>query len=141
MENKQELPQWLLILTGVLVVFNFFIFGWLTLLAPELRWPDAGEGGIFPAQFFAVRHIAFAIPLLHGLLRRDGKILMIMYMMFLIISILDVALIFAYGYYIPLVVQLLGETSRLVGGLLAAVMFIIPMGYATLYLRRRFAHE
>ena len=141
MNDDKTLPTWLLVLTAVLVIFNFFVFGWLTLLQPHLTWPDAGAGGIFPIQFFAVRHIAFAIPLLHGLLKRDGKILMIMYMMFLIIAILDVALIFVYGYYIPLVVQLLGPTSRLVGGVLAAFMFIIPMGYTTIWLRRRFSHE
>ena len=134
MTKEKELPTWLLILTGVLVVFNFFVFGWMTLLAPYLTWPDAGEGGVFPVQFFAVRHIAFALPLLRGLLRRDAKLLTTMYHIFLVIAILDVALILVNGYYIPLVVQFLGQTSRLTGALLAAVLFIIPMGLTLRYL-------
>ncbi len=139
MTTDKSLPTWLLTLTSVLIIFNFFVFGWLTLLQPELTWPDAGAGGVFPAQFFAVRHIAIAVPLLHGLLKRDGKILLAMYMMFFIIAILDVALIFTNGYYIPLVVQVIGHPSQLVGGLLATAMFILPMGYTALWLRKRFA--
>lgn len=136
--QKNTLPTWLLILTGVLVVFNFFVFGWMTLLAPLVTWPDAGSGGVFPIQFFAVRHIAFALPLFRGLIKRDVKLLTTMYHIFLVIALLDVALIFVNGYYIPLVVQLLGVTSRLTGGLIAAVMFIIPMGFTVRYLHTNY---
>ena len=138
MSKSRELPQWLLILTGVLVVFNFFIFGWLTLLAPLLTFPDADPNGIFPTQFMAIRHIAFAIPLLHGLLRKDAKILTIMYTIFFVISIFDVALLAINGYYIPLVVSLVGELSLVVNVLIAAVMFILPMGLTLRYLRTNF---
>lgn len=134
MTEEKPLPTWLLVLSGVLVVFNFFIFGWMTLLAPLVTWPDAGAGGVFPAQFFAIRHIAFALPLFRGLIKRDAKLLTTMYHIFLVIAVLDVALILVNGYYIPLVVQVLGETTRLTGALLAAVMFILPMGYTVRYL-------
>ncbi len=139
MTQEKTLPTWLLVLSSVLVIFNFFIFGWLTLLAPQLTWPDAGAGGVFPAQFFAVRHIAFALPLLRGVIKRDAKLLTSMYHIFLVISILDVGLILVNGYYIPLIVQFLGETSRLTGVIIAAVMFILPMGYTVRYLHANHA--
>lgn len=132
---SKPLPPWLISLTAVLVVFNLLIFGLSTLIFPQFTFPDAGDSGIFPAQFFAVRHIAFAVPLLHGLIRRDAKILTVMYTIFLVMAILDVLLLALNGYYIPLVISLVGELPFTVTVTLSFLMFIVPMGLTLRYLR------
>lgn len=133
--ETKPLPTWLIVLSGVLVVFNLFVFGALTFFNPTLTFPDAGVGGIFPTQFMAIRHIAFALPLLHGTVRRDPKILITMYTIFFVMAILDVVTLAVNGYYIPLVVSLVGELPLIATTLLSAGMFILPMGYTLYYLR------
>ena len=133
--KEKTLPMWLTVLTAVLVVFNLFIFGLMTLLFPTITWPDAGETAVFPIQFFAIRHIAFSIPLLHGLLKKDTKILTTMYTIFFVMAVLDVTLVLVNGYYIPLVVQFTGELTPLVTFGLGAMLFIVPMGLTLRYLR------
>lgn len=136
--TEPKLPLWLTSLTAILILFNLFVFGLLTLFFPTVTWPDAGETALFPIQFFAIRHIAFSIPLLHGLLKKDTKILTTMYTIFFVIAILDVGLVLVNGYYIPLVVRLTGELPRSATFGLAALLFIVPMGLTLRYLRTRF---
>lgn len=138
MMTETKLPLWLTVLTSVLVVFNLLVFGLITLLFPTVTWPDAGETAVFPIQFFAIRHIAFSIPLLHGLLRKDVKILTTMFTVFFVIAILDVGFVLVNGYYIPLIVRLTGELSRLATFALAALLFIVPMGLTLRYLRTHY---
>ncbi|MCO5190906.1 MAG: hypothetical protein M9918_22310 [Anaerolineae bacterium] len=134
------LPTWLTVLTAALVVFNFLVFGLLTLLNPTLTFPDAGQGGIFPTQFMAIRHIALAIPLLHGLLTKDVKILTTMYTIFFVMAVLDVLLLaINSNYYIPLVVSLIGPLPFIVTVLLSAGLFIVPMSLTLRHLRTNYA--
>lgn len=133
--KKTKLPLWLTVLTTVLIVFNLLIFGLMTLLLPTVTWPDAGETAAFPIQFFAIRHIAFSIPLLQGLLKKDTKILTTMFTIFFVIAILDVGLVLFNGYYIPFVVNLTGELPRLATFVLTSLLFIVPMGLTLSYLR------
>lgn len=136
--NAQKLPLWLTGLTAMLVLFNLFVFGLMTLFFPTVTWPDAGESARFPIRLFAIRHIAFAISLLHGLLRKDIKILTTMYTIFFVMALLDVGLVLVNGYYIPLVVRLTGELSRLATFGPVALLFIVPMGLTLRYLRTRY---
>ena len=136
--SETKLPLWFTVLTAVLVIFNLLLFGLMTLLFPTVTWPDAGETAVFPIQFFAIRHIAFSIPLLHGLLKKDTKILTTMYTIFFVIAILDVGLVLVNGYYIPLVVRLTGELTPLVTFGLASLLFIVPMGLTLRYLRTHY---
>lgn len=136
--KEAKLPMWLTILTAALVVFNLLLFGLMTLLFPTITWPDAGETAVFPIQFFAIRHIAFSIPLLHGLLKKDTKILTTMYTIFFVMAVLDTGLVLVNGYYIPLVVRLTGELPLLVTFGLASLLFIVPMGLTLRYLRTHY---
>lgn len=104
MRNPDRFPSWFVALTSLLVISNFVLFGWMSLLDPTLPFKELGEGGgAFPVQFFAVRHIAFSVPLAYGLWKRNTTILAAMYGMFLIIAILDVSLLVINDYFIPLV--------------------------------------
>ena len=91
-----------------------------------------GTAADFPIQFFAIRHIAFAFPLLHGIIKRDVTILTTMYSIFLIMSILDIAVLLLNGYYIPII----GELPFAATALLGIGGFIVPMSLALIYLRR-----
>ncbi|MGB0850081.1 MAG: hypothetical protein ACPGTP_02445 [Bacteroidia bacterium] len=136
MSKSIKFPKWFTILTIVLIISNLLVFGLFTLLHPELAWPDLGLGEAkFPIQFFAARHMAFGVILLHGLIKKKPEVLAACYHMFLIISVLDVALLATNDYYIPLLVRVVGETSSLVSAALATVMFIIPMALSIKHLR------
>lgn len=131
-----KFPLWFTILTIVLVISNFFIFGWFSLIHPELPWPELGKTeAAFPIQFFAVRHIAFAVPLLYGLIKKNVTILATCYSIFLVIAILDVALLAVHGYYVPVLVKFVGELSLPVTLAISISMFIVPMGLALRYLK------
>jgi hypothetical protein len=58
-----------------------------------------------------------------------------MFTIFFVIAVFDVGLVLINGYYIPLVVRLTGEMSRLVSFGLATLLFIVPMGLTLRYLR------
>lgn len=140
MIKETKLPLWLIVLTSVLVVFNLLVFGLMTLLFPTVTWPDAGETAVFPIQFFAIRHIAFSVILLHGLLKKDVKILTMMFTIFFVIAILDVSVVLINDYYIPLIVRLTGVLPRLATFALSALLFIVPMGLTLRYLRTHYSH-
>ncbi len=122
-ESSITFPLWFTALTGLLVISNLFIFGIITLLDPGAAFMQSDQSAHFPIRFFAVRHIAFSIPLLHGLVTRNPTILRVMYSIFLIISVLDIILLIINDYYIPFIGDLsLPATVALAGG-----AFFLPM--------------
>ena len=137
MKDQTKFPLWFTILTWALVLSNLLVFGLFSLVHPELPWPDLGNTeAAFPIQFFAIRHLAFGVVLLHAMIRKNKEVLKALYHIFLIISVLDVALLAFNGYYIPAMVNLIGEVSTLVTVLIGAGLFIIPMSIAVRYLRK-----
>ena len=84
MSNSEvKFPLWFTILTIVLIISNLLVFGLFSILHPELPWPDLGKtDAAFPIQFFAVRHIAFGIVLLHGLIKKKTIVLTACFHMF-----------------------------------------------------------
>ena len=103
MTNAVKFPTWFTGLTALFVISNLFVFGGISLFFPHITFPNSGDGAIFPIQFFAARHIAMAVPLFHGLIKKDVKVLRTMYTIFAIMSLLDVALLGIYGYNIPII--------------------------------------
>ena len=137
MAESIKFPLWFTILTWILIISNLFIFGIFSMVHPELPWPDLGNtDAAFPIQFFAVRHVAFGVVLLHGMLKKNPVVLKALYHIFLIIAILDVALLAVNGYYIPVLVKFIGEVSLPVTLLISTGLFIIPMGIVVRYLRK-----
>ena len=106
MNDTKQFPVWFTALTSLFFISNLFVFGLATFLFPLFTFPDAGEAAAFPIQFFSIRHIAFAFPLLYGLVRKDTKILTVMYSIFAIMSVLDVVVLGAFDYYIPALVNI-----------------------------------
>lgn len=136
MSNSIKFPMWFTVLTVLFFISNLFIFGGAALFNPGFVFPDAGETAVFPIQFFAVRHIAFSVPLLYGLIRKDVKILTVMYSIFIIMSVLDIALLGLYDYYIP-VLGLIPAIDQLplAGKLVLAIgAFLAPVGAGLWYL-------
>lgn len=128
---KQKFPGWFYALTVLLFLSNLFVFGLASLLFPSIPFPDMGHTeAAFPIQFFAVRHIAFAFPLLYGLLKRDITILKTCYSIFLVIAVLDVGLLLVNGYYIPII----GELPYLSTAVISIACFIVPVSLALLHL-------
>lgn len=118
MRKPDRFPAWFVLLTSVLVISNFALFGIASVFDPTLPFKELGEaGGAFPVQFFAIRHIAFSVPLAYGLLKRNTTVLTVMYSMFLIMAVLDVSLIVVEGYFIPII----GDLS-----LLATLIIAVP---------------
>lgn len=141
MDNTTKFPLWFTILTIVLIVSNFFIFGLFSLIHPELPWPDLGKTeAAFPIQFFAIRHIAFAVPLLHGLIRKEVTVLKTCYTIFLIIAVLDVAMLAVNGYYIPVLVKFVGDLPLAATLLISTTAFIIPMAVSLRFLSKLKTH-
>ena len=139
MAAKADLPGWLLALTAFLILSNLTIFGFLSIFYPHWAFPDGGASAAFPTQFMAARHVAFALPLLHGLLKKDAKILTTMYTIFFVMAVMDIGIITVYSYeYIPLVVSLIGTLPYFATVALGIFLFILPMGYVVRYLRTNF---
>lgn len=136
MTSPAKFPLWFTLLTASLAVMNLLLFGLFSLLHPTLPWPDAPEAAYFPIEFFAIRHIAFSVPLIIGLIRRDPKVLKVLYQIFLVIALLDVGTLLVKGYYIPLLVRVLGELSLGATVVLSDTMFIVPMALGLWHLSR-----
>jgi len=136
MTSSIKFSAWFTSLTCLFFVSNLFIFGLLTLFNPDIAFPDAGIAAAFPIQFFAVRHIAFALPLLYGLIKRDIKILVVMYSIFITMSILDISLLAVYGYSIPILglIPTIAQLPTLGTVLVGIGVFLLPMGLAINYL-------
>ncbi len=130
-DNTVNFPIWFTLLTGLLIISNLFIFGIITLLSPGTTFYEAGSNAYFPIQFFAVRHIAFSIPLIHGLITKNPTILRTLYTVFIIISVLDIALLAINDYYIPLI----GDFDLPVKILIAIGAFFVPMAIGLHHLR------
>ena len=130
-KNAVTFPLWFTILTVLYFVSNLLIFGIATLLNPSLTFPAAGSGADFPIQFFAVRHIAFSVPLLHGLIRRNPTILRTMYTIFVIMSVLDIILLIVNSYPIPII----GDLGLPLNAIVAIGAFLVPTLLAIRHLR------
>lgn len=136
MTDSVKLPGWLVALTALFFISNLFVFGLTSLLFPSIPFPEAGEAATFPIQFFAIRHIAFAFPLLHGLIKRDVKILTTMYTIFFIMSVLDILLLAIYGYNIPILglIPFVGQLPSVGKVIFGIGAFLIPVGVSLWYL-------
>lgn len=139
MTESAKFPTWLTALTAFLFISNLLIFGATALVNPNLAFPNAGEGAIFPIQFFAVRHIAFAFPLLYGLLRHDIKVLTVMYSIFIVMSGIDIVLLGIYGYNIPILglIPTIGLLPTLGKVLVGISSLFLPVGIGLWYLTTR----
>ncbi|MDX1379135.1 MAG: hypothetical protein R3307_09815 [Anaerolineales bacterium] len=137
MTNSAKFPAWFNVLTALFFVSNLFVFGLATLFKPTLTFPDGGESAVFPIQFFAVRHIAMSIPLLHGLIRKDVKILKVMYTIFVVMSVLDIALLGIYGYNIPILGLIPFIANLPIWGkvFVGIGVFLVPITLALRYLK------
>jgi len=137
MSGEIKFPLWFTILTWVLVVSNLLVFGIFSILHPNLPWPNIGNtAAAFPIQFFAIRHVAFGLILLHGILKKNAEVLKALYHIFLIIAILDVVLIAMNGYYVPVLVKFVGELPLTITLLISSCLFILPMAVAVRFLRK-----
>lgn len=137
MSAQIKLPVWFTVLTWILVITNLFIFGIFSIVHPELPFPDMGEGeAAFPIQFFAIRHVAFGTVLLFAILKKNIEVLKAMYQIFFVIAVLDVALLAAFGYYVPVLVKFVGELSLPATFMISTCLFILPMGFTAWYLQR-----
>ncbi|MCP5098424.1 MAG: hypothetical protein GY943_22975 [Chloroflexi bacterium] len=136
MKKSVTFPTWFTALTAMFFLMNLLVFGALTLFSPHTTFPGSGDGAIFPIQFLAARHIGMAIPLLHGLIRKDVKILKTMYTIFIIMSIIDIALLAIYGYNIPIVglIPFVGNLPTIGKVILGILMFWVPIGASLKYL-------
>lgn len=132
-DDTQAFPLWFNVMTVMLVVSNLFIFGILTLINPLGTFIQSDASAIFPIQFFAVRHIALSVPLIHGLLKRNTTVLRTMYTIFVLISVLDISLLLIEGYYIPFI----GDLPLFATAIMATSLFFIPMVSGLRYLRGR----
>ena len=130
--DTRALPIWLKVITWMVVLSNLIVFGIHTFVDPGSIFPDLDVSGEYPARFFAIRHIAFSLPLLHGLLTQDRKILGAMYRIFLVIALLDVGSVLYYGWPYPIV----GQLSPLASLAFGSAVFIIPMATVVAYLSR-----
>jgi len=137
MTKSIKFPLWFTLITSLFFVSNLFVFGLATLLNPSFAFPSAGKAAAFPIQFFAVRHIAMSVPLLHGLIRRDVKTLKVMYTIFVVMSVLDILLLGIYDYPIPVFGQLSFIDALPASGSVAVgiVLFLLPIFLALRQLR------
>ena len=130
-KNAVTFPLWLTVLTAIYFLSNLLVFGIATLLNPSLTFPGAGSGADFPIQFFAIRHIAFSVPLLHGLISRNPTILRAMYTIFVIMAVLDISLLIINDYPIPII----GDLSLPLTILVSVSAFLVPTVLALRHLR------
>jgi len=137
MKDTPKFPPWFTILTALLVISNLIVYGLITLFQPSFAFPNAGESAVFPIQFFAARHIAFAFPLLYGLVRKDTKTLQVMFGTFLIMSVLDLSILGFYGYTIPVLGQIafIDQLPMIIKVALGSAIFLLPMGFGFQLLR------
>ncbi len=137
MENKAVFPLWFNIVTVFVILSNLLVFGLFSLLHPDLPWPDVALTAAAPIQFFAARHIAFAVPLAHGFITKNVTVLRAMYTLFFVLALLDFGLLAFGGHYIPVLYKFTGELSLGSNLLISLSLFIVPMGLSLRYLRAR----
>ncbi|MEM7028572.1 MAG: hypothetical protein AAF629_03180 [Chloroflexota bacterium] len=136
MTDSIKFPVWFTALTWLFFASNLFVFGLMALLFPSIPFPDAGEGANFPIQFLAIRHVAFAFPLLYGLLRKDVKVLTVMYTIFVIMSFLDIVWLGLYGYDIPVLglIPFIGQLPTVGKVIVGIGAFLTPVSASLWYL-------
>lgn len=132
MQRQGSLPLWLTVLTAMVVLSNFVVFGLHAFFFPNSVFPGLNDAGAYPVKFFAIRHIAFSLPLLHGLITKDRKILSAMYRIFMVIAWLDVGSVLYHGWSYPFI----GPMPVAVNVAIGLGMFIVPMTFATWWLAR-----
>lgn len=131
--TREGLPTWLNVMTGMVAASNLLVFGLLAFAEPNLVFPDLNVAGEYPARFFAIRHIAIALPLLHGLTSQDRSVLKAMYHMFLIIAALDVGSVLWFDWSYPFI----GQQPFLVELAIGLSLFVLPMAAGVRALRAR----
>lgn len=131
--STDDLPRWLIAMSVVVLVGTFVGFGLVPYFSPSTAFPAIGEGGAFPVRFLAIRHLAFAAPLLHGILRRDRVVLRTMYSIFSVMAVLDAATLTGFDYPLPY----LSEVTGPMAGALATIVFVVPMAIAIRALQAR----
>lgn len=129
--DEKKIPTWLNGMTVAVLAMNFAVFGVYAFFSPFSIFPDLNDAGAYPVRFFAIRHIAFSLPLLHGLLKQDRTVLGTMYHIFLVMAVLDVVTMPVYGYAFPF----LGQFSPVVTAVMGTCVFVIPMFLAVRALR------
>lgn len=134
--DRIDLPVWLMIVGWLFFFSNLVVFGGITLFNPSFAFPDGGAGADFPIAFFAIRHIAFAVPLFHGLVAKDAKILKVMFTIFLVMTVLDIGWVLAKGYYVPVIEPLFGGFPVWGQALFGLFGFILPVVATLLTLKR-----
>jgi len=139
MMNSIKFPAWFNLITALFFISNMFIYGLATLFNPDLAFQNAGDMVRFPIQFFAVRHIAMSIPLLHGLIKRDVKVLRTMYTIFIVMSVLDIVLLGINDYPIPVLglIPFIGNLPAFGSVLFGITVFLLPIIFCLRYLRTR----
>jgi len=137
MTNSIKFPAWFNLITVLFFISNMFIFGLATLFNPGFAFPGAGEAADFPIQFFAVRHIALSVPLFHGLIKRDVKVLRTMYSIFIVMSVLDIVLLGIYDYPIPVLgtIPFIGNFPVFGSVIFGITVFLLPIIFSLRYLR------
>lgn len=131
--QSRPLPRWLSVMTVALIVSNLVVFGGYAFVDPHAVFPGLNEAGEYPARFFAIRHLAFVPPLVHGLRHQDRTIIGVMYRIFLVIAVFDVGSILFWGWPYPF----LGPLPLAVNALLGALVFLLPMAAGVIALSRR----
>lgn len=116
-------PTWVVALSVMVLLGTALLFGLVPLISPYTAFPTAGDGGDFPIRFFAIRHLAFAAPLLYGIAKRDRTVLATMYAVFTVMAVLDVLALGVNGYPLPYGSDISGWAAAGV----ATVVFVVPM--------------
>ncbi len=133
-KTRPAFAPWFVVLTTGLIISNFVVFGVWSLLDPTLPFKELGEGGgAFPVRFFAIRHIVFALPLAYALVVRNTSILKAMYAMFLVMAVLDITVLLANDYFVPVI----GELSTAATLAISLPGFIGTTSLGLWYLTRR----
>ncbi|MEM7035197.1 MAG: hypothetical protein AAF629_37000 [Chloroflexota bacterium] len=136
MTDTIKFPAWFTGLTILFFISNLFVFGLTSFVNPSITFPEAGAAAAFPIQFFAIRHIAFAFPLLYGLIRKNITVLTVMYTIFTIMSVLDIVVLGIYGYDIPILglIPFIGQLPTIGKVVLGICAFLIPVSASLWYL-------
>ena len=130
----RPVPRWLTALSWLILAMTVLVFGFGVYFFPLTAFPESTADAEFPARFMAIRHMAFALPLLRGILTQNVTILRTMYLIFWVMALLDVITIAAYGYYIPFLGA--SSTSPAATTLIAFTLFLIPMSIAAAWFLR-----
>ncbi|MCB9795835.1 MAG: hypothetical protein H6741_24325 [Alphaproteobacteria bacterium] len=131
-EPNPKLPTWLNVMLALVALSNLLVFGLYAFAVPTGVFPDVNEAAEYPVRFFAIRHIAIAFPLIHGLIHQNRDVLRAMFHLFLVIAALDVGSILTFGWSYPF----LGPLPLAVNALIGVMVFIGPMALGTWALHR-----